>query len=291
MTTPSLPIIQLTIIGCGTLASGIVDGLRNQHNLTRSYRLSLTGRREEHVNFLRKKYPEALVTANNCDPRIWAPVPGATAHLVVIGTQPQFTKAVCTEIRDTIESFCKANPPVVLTMCPGITISQLQTWLPANYPIIRSMPNTPVAVGQGATALFANKFVTSGSINEIKKVFLNVSPCVECLNCEDLLDVVASVSGSGPAYLFYMAQAMVDAAIAKGLPEKQAKSLVIQSVIGASLLAQRMPQSLSELLDDVCVPGGSTEKAMATLDLHGANDAILKAVHVSWQANLEMGKV
>jgi len=196
MSTPSLPIIQLTIIGCGTLASGIVDGLRNQPNLTRSYRLSLTGRREEQVNFLRKKYPEAVVTSNNSDPQIWAPVSGATAHLVVIGTQPQFTKAVCTEIRGAIESFCKDHPPVILTMCPGIIVSQLQAWLPANNPIIRSMPNTPVAVGQGATAIFANKFVTSGSINEIKKVFLNVSPCLESLDCEDLLDVVASVSGS-----------------------------------------------------------------------------------------------
>jgi len=84
---------------------------------------------------------------------------------------------------------------------------------------------------------------------------------------------------------------MVDAAIAKGLPEKQAKSLVIQSAIGASLLAQSMPQSLSELLDDVCVPGGSTEKAIATLDKHRANNTILKAVHVSWQANLAIGKV
>lgn len=95
---------------------------------------------------------------------------------------------------------------------------------------------------------------------------------------------------SGPAYLFYMARAMVKAAIEKGLPDKQAKSLVIQSLVGAGLLAQQMPHSLSKLLNDVCVPGGSTEKAMASLDFHGANEALLTAVNVSWQANKKMGK-
>lgn len=83
---------------------------------------------------------------------------------------------------------------------------------------------------------------------------------------------------------------MVKAAVKKGLPEKQVTSLLIQSIIGAGLLAQSVPHSLSEHLNDVCVPGGSTEKAMATLDLCGANAAIQKAVHVSWEANKKMGK-
>ncbi|KAH8712026.1 pyrroline-5-carboxylate reductase dimerization-domain-containing protein [Phaeosphaeriaceae sp. PMI808] len=291
MNTASLPIVQLTIIGCGTLGSAIVDGLNNQPSPTRNYRLSLTGRSNDRVTLLRKNYPAAVVSADNCDARVWAPVQAATAHLVLIGTQPEFTKAVCTEICDPIKEFCGKQPPVILTLCPGITTTQLQTWLPARSPIVRSMPNTPVAVGQGATALFGNEHVTDKLMEEIRLLLLSVSPCIEFLVHEDHLDVVASVSGSGPAYLFYIARAMVDAAIAKGLPEQQAKSLVIQSVMGAGLLAQRMPYSLSKLLDDVCVPGGSTEKAMATLDVHGTNDAILAAVHVSWQANIAMGKV
>ena len=96
---------------------------------------------------------------------------------------------------------------------------------------------------------------------------------------------------SGPAYLFYVAQALVDAGVAKGLPEQQAKALVTQSFVGASLLAQRMPDSLFKLLKDVCVPGGSTEKAVATLDIHSVNDAVLEAVLVSFKANRAMAKI
>lgn len=98
-------------------------------------------------------------------------------------------------------------------------------------------------------------------------------------------------SRSGPAYLFYVAQALVEAGVAKGLPEQQAQALVIQSFMGASLLAQRMPGSLFKLLKDVCVPGGSTEKAVATLDVRSVHNAVLDAVFASFKANRAMGKI
>jgi pyrroline-5-carboxylate reductase len=119
----------------------------------------------------------------------------STAHLVVIGTQPKFTKAVCDEIHDAIERFSASQRPVILTVCPGITTAQLESWLPAETPIMRSMPNTPVAVRQGATAVFMNDFVNPESMEEIKLVLSSVSPCIENLSREDLLDVAASVSG------------------------------------------------------------------------------------------------
>jgi pyrroline-5-carboxylate reductase len=81
----------------------------------------------------------------------------------------------------------------------------------------------------------------------------------------------------------------VEAGVAKGLSEQQARSLVTQSGIGAGILAQSLPHSFSKLLSDVCVSGGSTEKAMATLESHRASHAILEAVDVSWRANVEMG--
>lgn len=191
-----VPTIQLTVVGCGTLGSALVDGIQCQQNPTRLYKLGLTTRREESLAWLRAKYRGAVFSTSNCDSSIWDPTEAAKAHLVVISAPTQFTRTICTEISHAIRGSSSNQPLVVLTVCPGITISQLQTWLPAKTPIVRSMPNTPVAVGQGATALFANEYVTAELMEETQLVLSGVSPCIEVLDREDLLDIVASVSGS-----------------------------------------------------------------------------------------------
>lgn len=185
---------RLTVIGCGTLGSSIVGGLLT--GFGQQYDLNLTGRRPEHVEKLSRTYPQAYATINNKDARIWETNPGQN-HVVVIATQPEFTKTVCSEISEALERYQLdvGGHMVVVTLCPGITTAMLATWLPPDVAIMRTMPNTPVFVKQGTTATFAAAETPVHLVQEVERIFHTISPVVERLPRENLLDVAASISG------------------------------------------------------------------------------------------------
>ena len=200
---------HLTFIGGGTMACAILDGLTDSASTLKSgqesdYSFSITARRQERAVELSEQYPGAYVTDNNDDKKLWQIAKGDTlsAHIILICTKPQSTFDVCESIRLAYEE--AAMPctilPTVVTMCPGITISKLENWLsPQNHPkpfgVVRTMPNTPVSIRQGATALVASAHATATELDRVIALFRVFSPCVEILPEESLLDVAAAVSG------------------------------------------------------------------------------------------------
>lgn len=191
--------IQLTVLGCGVLGRAIVNGLLSEAPTKRSYELVLTSRRTEAVDALKKEYPTALVTGNNRDTRIWSSEKHeASIHIAIIATQPQYTAKVCQDITDSVRTAEDRRQLIVVTVCPGITVSQLEAWLPKQTPIMRTMPNTPISVKQGATAIFSNQCMTPSLSAEVQLIFKSISPEVALLPEEDLMDIAASVSGYAP---------------------------------------------------------------------------------------------
>jgi pyrroline-5-carboxylate reductase len=194
-----MPFSQLTVIGCGVFGRAIVDGLSEE--ALQTYSLVLTHRRANAARELASDYPDALVVEDNEDPRIWAaksslPDDG-DSHVVVIATQPQFTASVCNQICRGVKdsSSGAARRLTVVTVCPGITLAQLEAWLPPCTPIVRTMPNTPIAVRQGATALFPNQYADGTITAEVQSIFHGMSPVTVVLPQEELLEIVASISG------------------------------------------------------------------------------------------------
>lgn len=202
---------HLTFIGGGTLACAILDGLSEydasaaiKSGQTTEYSVSITARRQERVGELSQRYPGAYVTDDNDDEKLWlfAKDNVPAAHTILICTQPQSTFDVCESIRLAHEksSLPCNNLPTVVTMCPGITISKLESWLSLHndqkpFTVVRTMPNTPVSIRQGATALFTSRHATDAEVESVIALFRIFSPCVERLAEEDLLDVAAAVSG------------------------------------------------------------------------------------------------
>jgi pyrroline-5-carboxylate reductase len=199
---------HLTFIGGGTLARAILDGLskydapKTEHSAM--YSVSITARRKESVGQLRQQYPGAYVTDDNEDEKLWkfATANTPTVHIVLICTQPQSTFDVCKSIRLAHEKTLRAfqSLPIVVTMCPGITIPTLESWLTLEnhskpFSVVRTMPNTPVSICQGATALATSRHVKDIEFDNVVKLFRIFSPCVEKLPKEELLDVAAAVSG------------------------------------------------------------------------------------------------
>ncbi|KXJ93608.1 pyrroline-5-carboxylate reductase dimerization-domain-containing protein [Microdochium bolleyi] len=281
---------QLTVIGCGVFGRAIVNGLLSDGS--DEYRLALTHRRPDALKALKQDYPGAVVTSDNKDALVWAAPAGQShRHIVVIETQPRYTGDVC---RDISQAYTEASGGdkqqlVVITVCPGISVAQLESWLPKGTPIVRTMPNTPISVGQGATALFANESTPEDVVVEMRCIFKRISPVVTMIPREELIDAVASVSGSCPAYIFYMLQGITAAGESLGLDAGATRQLVAQSCLGAAKLVQETPgESLSELLGKVCSPGGSTERAIKTLDRFDTSTAVQAAVKEAWLANRAM---
>lgn len=194
--------IHLTFIGGGHLAQAIISGILSSTNpWTLNCDIAVTGRRLEHIQELQSRYPQLLVTDNNLDQRIWQDNGisritnnNSKSHILFLCTRPADIPTVAKQLTPLLDSFDPDDRPTVVTMCPGITVSQLQDWLPAGTVIIRSMPNTPVECRQGATGLFASGDATH-RIDYVKMVLEEVSPLVAVVPEESMLDVVAAVSG------------------------------------------------------------------------------------------------
>jgi pyrroline-5-carboxylate reductase len=272
----------------------MIDGLLdNKHDSNLVIRV--TGRRSDHVKDLAARYPSLVVSLGNRLPTLWDNPwhkleKSPTAHVILICTQPWATRDVCEDIQYVYSRWDIYPKPIFVTMCPGITTSQLESWLPAGASIMRTMPNTPVAVRQGATAMFANKAVTAQQVAIVADLFRAVSPQVSLVGQESGIDVAASISGSSPAYLFKLLSALVEAGVSHGLAPDTAAALVKQSGLGAAIQALQDGRSLQSLIEDVCAPGGSTEKAMARLEQGAFSAVVTAAVEKSLDANRAMGK-
>jgi pyrroline-5-carboxylate reductase len=200
---------HITFIGAGTMACAILDGLSKSLPSTlelgqkSEYSISIAVRRQEQALQLSERYPGAYITNNNDDHKLWklAQDDKLSAHIILICTKPQPTVDVCANIRLAYEKVSlPCILPIVVTMCPGITITMLESWLtmqnqPKPFTVIRTMPNTPVSIRQGATALIASAHATTAEIDRVISLFRVFSPCVEILPEESLLDVAAAVSG------------------------------------------------------------------------------------------------
>ncbi|PVH91805.1 pyrroline-5-carboxylate reductase [Periconia macrospinosa] len=298
--------LQITFIGGGTMTCAILDGLTHSTSASSSaaqtsnyeYALSILVRRPEHAVELGERYSSAYITCDALDSRLWhtAEESLVEGHIILICTKPQDTREVC----ETICNAYNAAPtpavlPTIATMCPGITAATLTSWLgpPRGFhipfPVVRTMPNTPVSVGQGATAMFAPPQTGKLELQRLIEFFRVVSPCVEVLEEESLLDVAAAVSGSGPAYLFAMYRALVAAGVEWGLSEHAARAMVGQTAVGAGILTTNKREiSLSAMIGNVCVPGGSTEKGIRVLSDRGLPEAVMEAVGKSLEANHRM---
>ncbi|KAJ5190382.1 pyrroline-5-carboxylate reductase, partial [Penicillium cinerascens] len=286
--------LRITIIGCGTLGQALAHGVVKQRpGNVRLDEIVLTGRRDSQVDALRSQFPELTVTGNNCDPCIWDIDEGNVqkVHLLFLGPKPYDIPATCAQLYPAIQRQRERGHslPVIITLCPGITIAQLQSWLPHETPLVRAMPNTPVKVSQGATGLFPSENVQPLEMELVQAVFRAISPTVVVLSQENHLDVVASISGSAPAYFFHLMDSMVEAAKGLGLPESISTRLVAQSCIGSGSMAHLdLGVSLAQMKNDVCVPGGSTRRAMDVLDANDWHRHVEDAVRVSWKANRAM---
>lgn len=196
-------------------------------------------------------------TANNRD------VVEASA-VVVLAVKPQSMKAVANEVAAAVQ----AHAPLIISIAAGIRLDDLGRWIGADAAIVRAMPNTPALVKSAATALVANRRVSTAQRNQAESILRAVGMTL-WLDDETLMDAVTALSGSGPAYFFYVMEAMEHAGEQLGLPRETARLLTLQTAFGAAKMALETTTDSHELRERVTSPGGTTERALNVLNEHG----------------------
>lgn len=195
--------------------------------------------------------------------------------VVVLAVKPQVLKGVASAIR-----IGQRQSQLFLTVAAGIRTASLANWLGADTPIVRAMPNTPALVQSGATGLFANSHVSSDQ-RDLAESIMRAAGLVQWVEDEAQMDAVTALSGSGPAYLFLVMEAMEKAGQALGLPADTARLLTVQTAFGAAKLALEIEEDPAVLRENVTSPGGTTERAIQVLRDEGLEDLFGKALRAA----------
>jgi len=196
---------------------------------------------------------------------------GAASWLLAV--KPQVMRTVCADLA----GLAQAQSPLVLSIAAGITAEQLDRWLGGGIAVVRAMPNTPALLGAGITGLFANANTGADQCADAADLLSAVGPVV-WVGEEDLINAVTAVSGSGPAYVFLLAEAMQAAGIAQGLPADSARALVAQTLLGAATMLTRLDEPAEVLRKRVTSPGGTTQAAIEVFEAGGFHALVDRAL-------------
>jgi pyrroline-5-carboxylate reductase len=207
----------------------------------------------------------------------------SNASTWVMAVKPQVMADVCA----SLSTLAQQTNPLVLSIAAGITSGQLDRWLGGTKAIIRAMPNTPALLGAGITGLHASAGVSSSQRTQAQAV-LEAAGRTVWIEDEGLMDAVTAVSGSGPAYVFLLAEAMEAAATAQGLPAEAARTLVLETILGAARMLTESGEAPAELRRRVTSPGGTTQAAIEAFQSGGFEALTGAAIDAAAQRGREL---
>lgn len=210
----------------------------------------------------------------------------AACEVLLLAVKPQVMQQVCESLRSGIDT----DRHLIISIAAGVRAAEIQKWLGQAVAIVRVMPNTPALVQAGAAGLYANPAV-SNKQRDIAESILRAVGITVWLDDEASLDAVTALSGSGPAYFFYLMEAMQDAAVKLGLDAKQARLLTLQTAFGAAKMALESADDPAILRQRVTSPGGTTEAAISTMQAEQLASIIEKAMRAASTRADELGNM
>lgn len=254
--------MKIGFIGCGNMATAMIKGILSKHIFSPD-------------DIMVSDVSEAALTRVENDLGIHGSCNNKKtveeSDVLVLAVKPQYYESVISEIKDDI------NPDqIIVTIAPGKTLAWLSEHFGKNVKLVRTMPNTPALVGEGMTGACKNDQLTDEEYDFILKILGSIGN-VETIS-ENLMDVCVSVSGSSPAYVYILIEAMADGAVADGMPREQAYKFAAQAVLGSAKMVLETGKHPGELKDMVCSPGGTTIEAVRVLEETGFRSSVIEAM-------------
>lgn len=206
----------------------------------------------------------------------------ANADIILLAVKPQQMRDVCIFLGSLL------HQQLVISIAAGIRTQDLSRWLGGYQNIVRVMPNTPAQIQAGISALYAMSAVSTAGQDQATQIMKAVGEII-WLQEEQQMDAATAISGSGPAYVFYFMEAMLQAAAELGLAPDHARALCMHTMLGASKLAANSPEEPAELRTQVTSKGGTTEQALLAMEAAGVKSAIVKAALAAAEKSRELG--
>ncbi len=261
-------------IGAGNMAEAMIRGLvRGGH--VPAARITASGPRRERLDKLAASYGIAITIDNREVAR--------SAGLVVLSVKPQILDKVLREIGDQLQPGA-----LVVSIAAGVDTEAIESAIADGVRVVRAMPNTPALVGAGATAIAAGKHASEADLATAKALFDAVG--ITVVLDESHLDAVTGLSGSGPAYIFLILEALSDAGVKVGLSRRSAQLLAAQTVLGSAKMLIETDEHVGRLKDMVTSPGGTAIAGLHTLEEGGLRTTLINAVETATKRARELGR-
>jgi pyrroline-5-carboxylate reductase len=268
--TPTMKTIGF--LGAGNMAEALIRGLLRGH--FEAAQITASGPREERMAELRERFG-INATTDNRQP--------AAADIVVLSVKPQILSRVLEDVGGLIRP-----DSLVISIAAGVPIAAIQARLAEGVAVVRAMPNTPALVDAAATAIASGEHAKAGDLAEAKRIFdaIGITVILE----ESQLDAVTGLSGSGPAYVFLILEALSDAGVKVGLSRRTAQLLAAQTLLGSAKMLLETNEHPGRLKDMVTSPGGTAITGLHTLEEGGIRTTLMNAVEAATKRSRELGE-
>lgn len=254
---------KIAVVGAGSMAEALISGIV-ENKLINSKHIWVTNRRnQEKLNQLAEQY--GIQSTYDLEKLL------KNATIVILAMKPKDVGAAIEQIKPYLN-----DQLLIVSLLAGVSMRSIEMLAGRSIPIIRAMPNTSAAIGQSATALAANSIVTDEELEMVKTMFDTVGLTV-CVT-ESQLDAVTGLSGSGPAYIYYLIEAMEKSAAEIGLEGELAQQLIVQTLIGAAGMVSKSTKPPQQLRKEVTSPGGTTEAGLKILKEHQVQEAFIQCI-------------
>ena len=259
----------LAILGAGKMGEALLSGLLRAG--TSPGDVVVTVRRPDRADALRDRYGVAV--ADNAT--------AARADTVLLAVKPQDMHALLAEVADTV-----TPEQLVVSMAAGIPTAFIERRLAGDVPVVRVMSNTPVLVDEAMSAISAGAYATEAHLARTEELLGHVGRTIRVPEAQQ--DAVTALSGSGPAYFFYLVEAMIDAGILLGLPRAVAAELIVQTAVGAAVMLRDTGEHPVKLREAVTSPAGTTINAVRELERHSVRAALIAAIEAARDRSQEL---
>ncbi|WP_018921376.1 pyrroline-5-carboxylate reductase [Salsuginibacillus kocurii] len=267
---------KITFIGAGSMAESMIGGFIQEKLIQPGQITAINKENHPHLETLQKKYD--IQTTTNLQEAMTA------ADIVILAVKPKHSAEVMEKLREYL-----TPSQLLVSVLAGVPTSYLQELSQSTIPIIRAMPNTSAKVGASATAISAGEHAVQNDI-QIARLLFSAIGSVTIVE-EEQLNAVTGVSGSGPAYVYYIAEGIQQAAHAAGLTDTQSRELIVQTLYGAAKRLKYSDKSARELYQEVMSPGGTTEAAFKELESYQVQQGIEAGVQQAVQRAIELGQI
>lgn len=246
---------RIAILGTGSMGGAILAGLLKSG--FDPNQISVTTKSAESADRLTDELGVLSFAMENGEDANQMAVAGA--NVVLVGVKPAQVVEVLADVADTLN-----DNALVISVAAGVTTASMEAVLPEDVGVVRAMPNTPALIGRGMTGIAAGERATEWAIDTTKELFETVGKVLVVE--ESRIDALTTISGSGPAYVFYLIEKLTEAAKHQGFSDSEAALLVNETFLGAAELVASSPKSPAELRKQVTSPNGTTERAIARIE-------------------------